>query len=121
MVTLVFAKTCILPPTKSDLKFALYIVNLKKKNLLFVKKYFFFGRNEQHLVRGFQKGITLGVLSHIFGVEWMVGVAEVGGVARGELGPSRPQVLYLFGILSPNGECLCRKKNVFLQIGRFFF
>ena len=85
-----------------------------------MKKYFFFGRNEQHLVRGFQKGITLGVLSHIFGVEWMVGVAEVGGVARGELGPSRPQVLYLFGILSPNGECLC-KKNVFFTNRKIFF
>ena len=54
-------KPCNLPPTKSNLLFALYLVNPKKKILPVLKKKSFFCRNELHLVRGFQKGMALGV------------------------------------------------------------
>ena len=121
VVTLVFAKTCILPPTKCDLKFALYIVNLRKKIFLFVKKHFFFCINIHHLVRGFQKGITLGVLmapNHLWPHPQPKPHPPPTQLQKYK---SRPQMLYLFGILSPNPINFCRKKIFFSQLGRFFF
>ena len=46
---------------KSDLLFALCLENPKKNSSCVQKKNLFFCWNELHLVRGFQKGITLGV------------------------------------------------------------
>ena len=91
-----FSKSCKKPPTKCKLLFALYIVNKKKKIFQIVIFLTFSFGFRLHLLRRFQKGITLGVLSHIsyFG--------RVVGVARGRLPSTRPQVLYVFGIVSPN-------------------
>ena len=78
-----FCSSCKKVPPKSKLLFALYLVNPKKKILPMCKKKSFFCRNELHLVRGFQKGITLGVWSHISGLGRVVGVACGGGVWPG--------------------------------------
>ena len=80
-----FCSSCKKDPPKSDLLFALYLVNLKKKILPMLEKKSFFCRNELHLVRRFQKGITLGVRSHISGFGWVVGGWSVVGCGRGHV------------------------------------
>ena len=84
-----FYLSCKKVPPKSDLLFALYLVNPKKKFFLCVKKKIFC-RNELHLVRGFQKGITLGISSQISRLGWVVGVACGGrcGVASAKVNRS---------------------------------
>ena len=120
-VTLVFAKTCILPPTKCDLKFALYVVNLRKKIFLFVKKHFFFCINIHHLVRGFQKSITLWVLMAPIHLWPHPQPQPHPPSTQLQKYDSRPQVLYLFGILSPNAVHLFRKIFFLKNIKIFFF
>ena len=103
------------PPTFVKLLFALYIVNREKKIFQFVIFWTFLFGFRLHLTRRFQKGITLGVWSHISYFRWVV------GVARGGLLSTRPQVLYLFGIVSSNAVWIQREKLQKLQTERFFF
>ena len=68
-----------LTPYQEQFTFRTLPSKSKKKNSSCVEKNSFFCRNELHLVRGFQKGITLGVWSHISGFGQVVGVAFGGG------------------------------------------
>ena len=66
-------------PHQERFTFRTLLSKSEKKNSSYVQKKSFFCRNELHLVRGFQKGITLGVWSHISGFGQVVGVAFGGG------------------------------------------
>ena len=62
----IFFISCKIPPTKCKLLFAIYIANPKK--FLFPHSRFFLTfsfRKLLHLVRGFQKGMTLGYQGHV--------------------------------------------------------
>ena len=49
---------------------------------------------------------------------WVVGGC---GCGQSRFPTLRPQVLYLFGIVSPNGAQICRKKFIFSQQAKCFF
>ncbi len=72
-----------LTPYQEQFTFRTLPSKSEKKILPVLKKKSFISRNELHLAKGFQKGMALGVLSHISGFGWVVGVGVVGGVARG--------------------------------------
>ena len=106
-----FCSSCKKVPTKSDLLFALYLVNPKKKILPMCKKKSFFCRNELHLVRGFQKGITLGVKK--------AGTRPWPHPPPQNMTPG-PKC-YTFLESSHQMQLIFAEKRFFLQIGRIFF
>ena len=101
------------PPTFVKLLFALYIVNREKKIFQFVIFQTFLFEFRLHLMRRFQKGITLGVLTQQSDPSHTHPPEPHPPPTKSMKYDSRPQVLYLFGILSPNAINFCRKKIFF--------
>ena len=50
-----------------------------------------------------------------------LGGCSVGGCGWASFLTTWPQVLYLFGIVSPNGAQICRKKWIFIKQAKLFF
>ena len=116
-----FFKSCILPPPKSNLLFALYLVNPKKKFFLCWKKILFSAEMNCIWWEDSKKVWHLGSRSQEPAPSHTPHHKPHPPPAQILKYDSRPQVLYLFGILSPNAIHFCRKKIFFLHIGRIFF
>ena len=80
-----------------------------------MKKFTFFCINSLHLVRGFQKGITLGVLGHISGFGW-------GWVWLGEGFWAHDPKCYTFLESSHQMQAIyAEKSKFFINWKKFFF
>ena len=94
----------------------------KKKIFQFAIFSSFLLRIRLHLVRGFQKGITLRVLSHISCFGWVVGVARVGGCGLGQVPEHKtPSVIPFWNRLNKCNLNLKRKVEKIANCKIFFF